>query len=91
LKYEALEISEVRGPLEKISTYALQLLWVFLKARYLHITTAVGGRFESKVAYLYITIAVGPPFKARYFTHYSCKEGSEAGASLDFPSTHHCI
>ena len=35
-----------------------------LKARYFHITTAVGGRFESKVAHLYIAIAVGPHLKA---------------------------
>jgi len=61
LKYEALEISEVRGPLEKKSAYALQLLWAPLNARYLHITTAVGDHFESKVAYLYNTVAVGPP------------------------------
>jgi len=30
---------------------------------YFHVTTAVGGIFESKVAYLYIAIAVGPLWK----------------------------
>jgi len=45
-----------------------------LKARYLHITTAVGGRFENKVTHLYIAVAVGPfESKVGYFTHYSCK------------------
>jgi len=34
-----------------------------LKISYLHITTAAGGPFESKVAYLYITFAVGPLWK----------------------------
>ena len=89
LKYEALEISEVRGPLEKKSAYALQLLWAPLNARYLHITTAVGDHFESKVAYLYNTVAVGPPWKN--FRHYSCNGWPEASASLAFPSTHHCV
>jgi len=34
---------------------------LLLKTRYLHITTAVGG----KVAYLYITVAVGSPFESK--------------------------
>jgi len=34
-----------------------------MKERYLYITTAVRGPFESKVAYLYIAVAIGPLWK----------------------------
>jgi len=61
LKYEALEISEVGGPLkEKCLCITVTLGPFESKEFYLYITVAVGGPFESKVAYLYITVADGP-------------------------------
>jgi len=45
---------------------------VALTGRYLHITVAVRGPFDSIVAYLHITIAVWVPFESILLTHYSC-------------------
>jgi len=47
LEYEALEISEVRGPFERKVHYSY-FGAPLLKARYFHITTAVGGPLKAK-------------------------------------------
>ena len=45
-----------------------------LKARYLHITVAVGAPFQAE--YLHITVAVGGPFESKVPEHYSFCRGS---------------
>ena len=56
-----------------------QLFWASLKAKYLHITTTVGGPFDNKVAYSYITVPVGTLSKQGTFhikvaigSHFEC-------------------
>ena len=63
-------------------TLHLQILWAPLKTRYLHIATAVGGAFESKVAYLYITLLLGLIENKILFT----RGGSSRGAAGLQPS-----
>jgi len=40
-------------------TLHLQVIWALLKIRYLHITTGVGGAFESELTCIYITLLLG--------------------------------
>jgi len=59
LKYEALEISEVRGPFETKVLMHYSYFGPFESKVFAHYNCC-WGPFESKVAYLYITVADGP-------------------------------
>jgi len=65
LKNETLETSEVRGPFETKVLMHYSFFGPILKARYLRITTTVGGAFECKLAHLHCTLQLllGPFWK----------------------------
>ena len=70
-KYTAYTIKLLFGSLSKNSTCILQMLLVAsLKTRYLNITIAVGGPFESIVLTYYNCCWV--PFARKLLTHYNC-------------------
>jgi len=69
LKYETLEISEVRGPFER------KVLIHFcdpFKARYLHITDAIGGPSENVKSLLTHYSWYCGPFESRVLTQCRC-------------------
>jgi len=74
LKQQCLRIAVTLGPFES-KVYTLQLL--------------LGALWKQSKALIHYNCCWAP-LKARYFTHYSCKGGPEASASLAFLLTHHC-
>ena len=84
LKHEALVISEVRGPFERKVLMHSVTLGPFESKVFTRYNCCWGLLWKQSSLLIHYSCCWAP-LKARYFAHYSCKEGPEASASLTFP------
>jgi len=77
LKYEALEISEVRRPFERKVLMYYRYFGPLSKQFY--ITTAVAGPFESKVAYYTLQLLLCP-FESKVLYTLQLQRGARGSA-----------
>jgi len=81
LKYEALEINEIRGPFER-KVLMLYSYFGVLWEQGIYTLHCCWGPLWKQSSLLMHYSCCWAPLKARNFTHYSCKGGPEASASL---------
>ena len=84
LKYEAVEISEVSGPFERKVLMLYSYIGPLWKRGIYTLELPLGTLWKQRSLPIHYSWCWAP-LKARYFAHYSCKEGPEARASLAFP------
>ena len=84
LKYEALEINEIRGPFERKVLMRYSYFGVLWEQGIYTLHCCWGPLWKQSSLLMHYSCCWAP-LKARNFTHYSCKGGPEASASLIFP------